>query len=516
MANLLPNQPIVFDQPEDCWLEDSGLKVLAEYGDITQFQLQLEPCGTDVNVIRNGNFDGSTNWTVGLNWDVFDGNACHTSGIYGVLSQIAPVADGVLIRLTFDLSVTESGCVVQYGTYLESFTVSGSYTRWIVADSAAVFSVGSSFAVCISNVQVMTINTNFSVAIVDEDLTPIEVLLTADGYFNFEDGYFTASIDWEALAIPDGCYHIGVVDPCPCANRGIIPLDFETGLFNWSLAASWSISNGIATYNGSTAGQAILNHVVCDEVSYSVTYTLSGMGGNDLFNVRLGAQNGVVRSTNGTFTETIVSSGTSFIMIGNSSSGTQTFEVTNMYIERTTVEYYLSNLIHVKQAFNCQTIALALCNDSDALGFGFVNTGFRPLMRIPASLNRSNYPMERLAYDNSQGRKATYYARSRKARELGFDGKEFMHDFAMLFGQADHFYIDDVEYFVEDDEYPSISWDGNEDSGGVTINVSIKTQLIENRRLSSASVGCQTGGSPLLDNRTETITDQADSAITTP
>ena len=73
-----------------------------------------------------------------------------------------------------------------------------------------------------------------------------------------------------------------------------------------------------------------------------------------------------------------------------------------------------------------------------------------------------------------------------------------------------------MEYFVEDDEYPSISWDGNEDSGGVTINVSIKTQLIENRRLSSASVGCQTGGSPLLDNRTETITDQADSAITTP
>jgi hypothetical protein len=203
-------------------------------------------------------------------------------------------------------------------------------------------------------------------------------------------------------------------------------------------------------------------------------------------------------------------------MIGNSSSGTQTFEVTDMSIDRTTQEYYLSNVINVRSSFDCKTLALALCNDSDALGFGFANTGFRPLMRIPASLNRSNYPMERLAYDNSRGTKATYYARSHKARELGFDGKEFMHDFAMLFGQADHFYIDDVEYFVEDDEYPSISWDGNEDSGGVTINVSIKTQLIENRRLSSASVGCATGGSILLDEKLEQITDQADSPITTP
>lgn len=516
MANFIPNQPIVFDQEADCWLEDSGLMVLAEYGDMTQFQMQLEPCGTDVNVIRNGNFDGSTYWTLGSNWSVADGSACHVSGTYGVLSQLAPTANGVLVRLTFDVDVTQGGCVIAYGTYIEQFTVSGSYTRWIVTDSATTFGVAASFDVCISNIQILTINTDFSVAIVDENLSPVENLTTSDGYFNFEDGYFTATIDWETLAIPDGCYQLAVVDPCPCANRGIIALDFVTGIFNWSLSGSWTIVGGTATYNGTTTGFATLDHMVCDEVSYSVTYTLAGMAGNEEFNVRLGSTNGVTRTTNGTFTETIVANGTSFIMVGNSTSGTQTFEVTDMSIERTTQEYSLSNVIHVSSSFSCQTLALALCNDSDALGFGFANTGFRPLMRIPASLNRSNYPMERLAYDNSRGTKATYYARSRKARELGFDGKEFMHDFGMLFGQADHFYIDDVEYFVEDDEYPSISWDGNEDSGGVTINVSIKTQLIENRRLSSASVGCATGGSILLDEKLEQITDQADSEITTP
>ena len=241
------------------------------------------------------------------------------------------------------------------------------------------------------------------------------------------------------------------------------------------------------------------------------------MGGNEEFNVRLGATNGVTRTSDGTYTEQITSSGTSFIMIGNSISGTQTFGVTDMQIEEATPSSILySNTIEVSEAFDCKTLALSLCNDSDGLGFGFANTGFAPLMRIPASLNRSSYPMERLSYDNSLGRKATYYGRSRKAQELGFDGKELMHDFASLFGLADHFYIDGEEYFVEDDEYPSISWSDGEDSGGVTINVSKKVQLIENKRLSSASVGCEVGGSILFDNNQETITDQADSPITTP
>ena len=81
---------------------------------------------------------------------------------------------------------------------------------------------------------------------------------------------------------------------------------------------------------------------------------------------------------------------------------------------------------------------------------------------------------------------------------------------------VDHFYIDETEYFVEDDEMPSVSWDENQHYGGFSLNVSEKIQLLENRRLSSASVGCELDGSKLLDDKLETITDQADSEITTP
>lgn len=493
MAEILPNQPVIFNEQADCWLESSSIKILAEYGDVTQFQMGLTPCGSDKDVIEDGNFPDATNWTLGSGWSIANGQLCKATGLFSTAYQTAPVNNGVLVRVRFTLSISEgSGVLIQYGAFLESFTFSGTYERWIVADGAIFFSfsVNGSSSVCVSGLSAMTVNTNFSVSILDESSVAVAEIDTSDGYFNFEDGYFTCDIDWETLAIANGCYTIAVADPCPCAQGGIVGLDLVTGLFNWSLASTWTILSGTATYNGSSTGQAILNQVLCNDLDYSVTYTLAGMGANEEFNIRLGANNGVTRTADGTYTETISSNGFSFIMIGNSTSGTNTFTVTNVSIEAVVKTFETSNTINLSESFDCKTLALKLCNDSNGLGFGFANTGFSPLMRIPASLNRSSYPMERLGYEYSTGRKATYYARVRKALELGFDGKIFMHDFASLFGAADHFYIDDIEYYVEDDEYPSVSWSDGDDSGGVTIPVSIKTQLIENKRLSSASVGC--------------------------
>lgn len=520
MAEIIANQPIIFNEEPDCWLEDSGIKVLAQHGDITQFQMALEPCGSDLNVIQDGNFPNDDNWTLGTGWSIDNGKACHDVSLFSSISQTAPVSNGVLVKLVIDIETSSEGCVVQWGSFGAVINNTGVYTYYFVADGATSFGVAcvGSASVCINSVQALTVNTNFAVIIVDEESNPVAQIDAPDSAFNFEDGFFTCSIDWEALSIPNGCYTIAVIDPCPCSQRGITSLDFTTGLFNWSLASSWIILGGTATYNGSSAGQAILNHVVCDEVDYIVTYTLSNMGANEEFNVRLGSANGITRTADGTYTETITSNGTSFIMVGNSTSGTQTFEVTDMVISAASsdVTAIQSNVIKVSESFDCKTLALAFCNDSNGLGFGFENTGFRPLMRIPASLNRSSYPMERLGYEYSTGRKATYYSRVRKALELGFDGKVFMHDFASLFGACDHFYIDDVEYYVEDDEYPSISWSDGDDSGGVTLQVSVKEQLVENKRLSSASVGCETGGAQLLDDNGTVITDEEDSEITTP
>jgi len=451
-------------------------------------------------------------------WLIEDGEAKKVQGLGGAFYQEAPASEGTLARLTFDIVIGQGEIEVGWTTSdIIAITESGSYEFWLEAGSfstlLAFFGNASSVAT-LTNVQLITVNDNFLVNIVDENDVVVDSLEKADGYFDFSNGYFTCSIDWEALAIPDGCYTLEVVDPCDCAKRGIYALDFKTSNFVWDLESGWTIASGSADFSSSVDALAQLYHVVCLNQTYEVTYTLSGMSVGEQFQVFLGLNGGTVRGIDGTYTDTIDAAGDNLVLSATA-SGASSFSVTDFSIAAVDPEpTYISNTIKVSEAFNCSTLALAMCNDSNAFGFGFEGTGFRPLMRIPASLNRSSYPMERLAYENSLGRKYTYYGRSRKVRELGFDGVELMHDFAHLWGMADHFYINDIEYVVEEDEYPSISWADNDDVGGVTILVSEKIQLIENRRLSSASVGCVPDGMLITDNVGTVIVDSEDTGLT--
>jgi len=470
MAEILPNQPIIFNQSENCWLEDSGLKVLAEYGDITQFQMGLEPCGTDLPMIQNGELTTNQHWTTSSSiWTIGGGVAVKTAGVGGSFYQAAQSAIGVVVRVRFDIVIAQGEINLSWGGNTNYITQSGSYEFWLERNNTSTdlsFSATASTICTISNIEMISVNTNYKVNIVNDSGTIVDTLEKSDGYFTFADGYFTVSIDWETLAIPDGCYTLQVIDPCPCANGGIVALDFYSSTFEWSISnGGWTIGSGSADFNGSSSSAARLAKVLCVDTTYEVTYTVTGLSATEEFYVQLGTQQGTTRTSDGTYTEQITADGNDiFRIVGNPTAGTAVFSVTDLSIEAVDPEpAYISNTIKLQQEFNCTTLGLTLCNDSDGLGFGFENTGFRPLMRIPASLNRSSYPMERLSYDNSIGRKATYYARSRKARELGFDGLEFMHDFAHLFGMADHFYIEGTEYFVEDDEYPSISWAENDD-----------------------------------------------------
>lgn len=520
MANTIPNQPIVFNQSENCWLEDSGMNLLAEYGDLSQFQMKLEPCGSDVNVVRGGNFATASLWNVGAEWSIGGGRACHTIGSSGVIWQNAPASDGTLVRLTLTVEASDDQYVdVFWGSYFGRFT-DGSYEVWIEADGATQFTISTagSFAVCVRDLQMITVNTDFLVNIVGSDGSVVDSLDTSDGFFDFADGYFTCTIDWEGLALPNDCYTLQVVDPCYCGQRGLVATDLVSGFWNWSTAAVWTISgDGVADFSGSATGVALLANTVCSGITYEVTYTIENLSGTVDVEVGFGSTYGTARTANGTYTEQIISNGTSFRFKGTP-TGAASFDIVDVSFTAidADLQYDVSNVIKMQEGFNCATLALAMCNDSDAFGFGFLNTDFRPLMRIPASLTRSSYPMERLTYENSLGTKATYYGRSRKAKDLGFDGIEIMHDFAHLWLMCDHFYIDDVEYFVEEDEYPSISWGENDDVGGVTLVVSEKTQLIENRRLSSASVGCEPTGALILDDSGLPVLDSDDERITTP
>jgi hypothetical protein len=321
MAEIIPYQPVILDEELSCHLYDSEVQMLAEHGDITQVQLRLEPCPSDFELIQNSEFNGSTHWsTTGGGWVIGGGSAIHTVGISGSFYQAAPTPDGQLVRLTFDLinSSSTTPVVLTWGNY-SNHLFTGSYELWITADSAnnLMFSAGGGVGAQVTNLQMISINTNFNIAILDDNGTPVDTINTSDGYFNFNDGYFTASIDWEDLGISDGCYQLAVIDPCPCAQRGITALDLETSTFEWQISSGWTISGGTATFNDNALGTATLYSVICSGKIYKVSYTLAGMSANEEFYVSLGSNDGTTRTTDGTFTDTITSNGTLFRLNGN-------------------------------------------------------------------------------------------------------------------------------------------------------------------------------------------------------
>lgn len=505
MAEILPNQPIIFDEELDCHLCPSNLKMLAQYGDISQFQVRLEPCDSDFSIIQNPEFNGSTHWvTSNPVWTVGGGQAVKNIGTAATLTQNIGVSDGTLVRVRFDFDNADESLFINFSLGYPNFiNKSGSYEFWITASSVSYisFAAPSSMACTITNLQAVSVNNDFTVGIIDELDNVVASFDNSSGHMSFDDGYMTCDINWELFSIQDGCYRIALIDPCPCSQKGIVALDFTTSTFEWTLSATtatWTIGSGVATYNGDSTAFISLPNVVCQGITYEVTYTLSGMGAGEEFAVVLGTSGiGTVRTTDGTFTDTITAtSGGVFRLRGNSTGGVQTFEVTDVSIEAVFADFEISysNYIQVNEEFSCKTMLINMCNDSDGMGFGFENTGFSPSFRIEGSLTRGSYPSIRDSYEYSDGLKRTTYGRMRVARELGLDLPAHLVDFMANANLIDHFYVNGDEYFVEDDEMPTVAWDEVFHEGGFTMNISKKTQLLENRRLSNVSVGCAPDG----------------------
>lgn len=518
MAEILPNQPIIFDKPQECQLDETAIKLLATDGDVSQFQFKIDPCFSDKALIEDEVLQDSSKWstTSGV-WSVSGGVATKTLGSAAQLFQSSPATNGTYAKLSFIYETSDNSFAlnVSWNGNTNFIYNSGYYEFYLESNTSSFlsFAGGANLACTITGLRLTTINTDFVVELWDENDTSITTVPTSA--MTIADGYATFSVDWSDLAVSYGCYKIAVADPCNCSQNGIIATDFTTSAQAWAISGGWSISGGTASFDSSSSGSARLLNTLCSGTTYEVTYTVTGVSISERFQVFLGGVGGIQRTSDGTYTEQITSGGTTFRLTGTPSIGTATFDVTDFSIEATSKTYITSNLIKYG-SYGCETILVRACNDSDGLGFGFANTGFSPTFRLPASLSRGVYPMTRESYDYSDGVKRNTYGRGRVAREYGVNAPYWVHDFLAMVGvMADHLYFDEVEYFAEEDEYPSVSWAETDNSGGVIIQVSKKQQLIENVRLTSSSVGCGADGSRLLDEYSDVIVDEFGAEIST-
>lgn len=509
---LIPYQPIAFGLEENCTLPCSSWIQKIERGDRTSFQFTYGACGTTNSILNNGDFtDAGTGWTaVGL-WTYVFGWARSPIGGAGNIQQAFSYSG--YVELSFGLDVTNGTMVLTSNLGLINFySQSGIITT--VFDATGMTNINFFFSSAnggaIQNVQLKPVASDIRVGVLDLDGNILVQL--ASSAITITDGYATVSVnDWDTLALPDGCYKFGVKSPCDCSDIGFIGQDFDTpNQFVVSVGGSSNvdISGGAmsVTNSGVSAVTVLRVGVLCVGTEYEINYTLNGMAVGDNFRIAGGTANGILRTADGVYTETITITASNdnpqdlrfiFGFVG----GLHAVDVTDFSIESTSRDpTYTSTPFSLKDSHDCPncTVLVEACGNSDQLGFGFNGSGFKPVIRLDATYRGSSYDSVKTSYEFATGKRVNPYGRLRKIKSLIFGAPEYIHDFMQTLTLIDNVYIDGVIKHCEDDEYPSIAFETDADMGIVTMTFSDKTELTEKRACATvADTGCSPDGTVL-------------------
>jgi hypothetical protein len=515
---LIPYQPIAFGLEDNCTLPCSSWIQKIERGDRTSFQFTYGACGTTNSILNNGDFtDAGTGWTaVGL-WTYVFGWARSPIGGGGNIQQAFSYSG--YVELSFGLEVTNGTMVLTSNLGLIGFySQNGIITT--VFDATGMTNINFFFASAnggaIQNVELKPISTDGGIGIADinnPDSPVIPLIPLSDAnYITITDGFLTCSIDdWSDLDVPDGCYVFKIASPCQCSQFGFIGDEFNVpNQFVVSVGGSSNvdISGGAmsVTNSGVSAVTVLRVGVLCVGTEYELTYTLTGMAVGDNFRLAAGTANGILRTADGTYTETITVTATNdnaqdlrfiFGFVG----GLHAVDVTDFSISATVpIITFTSVPFQLRDSHDCPncTVLVEACGNGDQLGFGFTGSGFKPMIRLDGTYRGSGYDSVKTSYEFATGKRVNPWGRTRKVKSLIFGAPEYVHDFMQILTLIDNVYIDGVNKHCEDDEYPTISFEADTDMGSVTMTFSDKTELTEKRPCSAVSSGgCSVDGTVL-------------------
>jgi hypothetical protein len=497
---IIPYQPIAFNLEENCTLPCADWIQKIERTDVTSVQFDYSPCPTAWTILDNGDFaSGSTDWNVFGTWTFSGGVATSPTGTTGRIQQTFEQSTVGYFRLSFYCTV-DNGYLNIYtaGGFYEYTNKSGYYEYFIDATTCTEINFFFNIALggSLSNISLVPMNTDVRLDVTD--LNNVNQATIPNTWYTFNNGFLTANFeDWSSLSLADGCYKLAVYDPCQCSQFGFVGDDFRTANQFRTIAGAATIGGGLIQFK--TAGQTQLRSraLLCPDTEYEITYTLSGLQGLDDFQVRIGTTNGTVRTTDGTYSETLSTNFTGDIevrFIVNHNGVPHTIELSDFSIQAVKpVVAYRSVSFNLKDSHGC-TVLVEACGNGDQFNFGFNGTGFKPILRLESTYRTASYPSTKTGYEYSNGFKKVPYMRTRQSKTLLFGAVEYIHDFARLWLGFDNLYIEGVLMASDDDEPPTISWEEDLDFGIATFTFS-KQELTEKRSCAITSdTGCSTEG----------------------
>lgn len=498
MAEIIPYQPVEWNGTRDACLHGEVKPMKVNEGDVTQFQFKLEPCGD------------AQRWTnpfttSGGNWTVVSQEYCHTAGAAGGLVAMPTLTENVSYFFQLTVSGMTAGSIesrINLFDTLITITQNGVYTFWFTPPATAVYqwalTVTSDFDGCIDEPTFFRIDNNFRFFICDDQSNILATLDKNSGVFKFQRQWLTVDIDWDLYVSTHGCYNITGIDPCinDCSQTRMIGQDFQDDT-QWTISTGagrdWVISGGTASFQATMLGVAemISLQSLCAGKTYEITYTLANML-NNTFQLNVGGTLGVLRSTNGTFTETITAGGSAaFRLIGDSPAIASDFEVTNLAFEMIDADVtadYVSNTFEYG-VHSCTNLINAV-NNEDAFGMGFYDTTFNPRVRVECKIFPHTTDQERLIHEDSKGKKFVVWGNNNWIELLRIINEPpHVLKFLSLLPLFNHWYIGLQEYFVNDDEFPEISWTKFRNSGSVDLEIRKKQELIKQQDCTDQNVG---------------------------
>lgn len=512
MAIIKHNQPVKFDESVDlCSTDTTYYTQIVDNTDVTQFQLGLDVCNGQAQLLPDPNFSSASNFNLGANWTISNNTICHTTGFGSGFSttynfpsassyyQVTVVVDSISNGAIFDVALG--------GQLVGSFSTVGTHVFYgfpiayfgITPLSIAPNSITDE--VCISAIGAYEILVNFKVVVYDADGVFIDLFeqSSAPNYFTFSQDTVTITVDWANFSddpIANGCYYFCLLDPCLNTNGQNYPPQITNGEFTgsatgWTLASAWAYSaNAVnATFSATPANNLLTqsNVFVNYTSTYSVTIIVTAHTGNAL--VYFGTALAGTLTGTGTFVITGIPVGDLDLQVAIS-AGTITIAsilATDIPASDFVCDYQSNTFKLGDYSCDCpETLLINAINNEDGLGFVFEGSGFSPRVRLQGKLKQAKYSNERTLEEDSLGTKRVIYYNRRKEKKLVADLlPEYIHDFLSTLMGYDHFYINGVEYVVEDDEY-NVTYDDSQDNvGGVSLLVSEKTQLIRNTNCTS-------------------------------
>ncbi len=467
-------------KPEDCGVNQRFCQP-TEQGDNITFQFLA---AETANLVSDGTFPagshdsvcGVQNWC-GIGWGIVNNTAAHTVGF-----QINPlIQDSIFtindfFRINFTITNMTAGIIAVknslFGSNLITVTQSGTYTFFYIAPAAGgiAFVPTSTFDGAISNVSVIQVATatDYTIEIFDvETGLTIDTVPPAAITGSTSNNVITVDFNWaDDVTVSNGCRELRIfLQGGGAGNPGNIFEDtFETNQ-GWGTFGDVAVAGVAGQFInfGFVSGFVNAAFIFVLEVGteYTITYdVLNYISGS--VRVRAGGTLGTLRTSNGTFTETLICTVTgSLSFTFGTIVGAGSLDVDNVIISKANNFDGQSECFDLQTSHDCSLLWIWSNNNrwnsydySAVIGGSIVN--FQHKLRLTCKFRGIKYPKESNIGEDSAGVKSIDYFSLRKTKLLDINfAPDYLHDAIAAFFAQDTRTINGVSFIMDDEYEPS-------------------------------------------------------------